>query len=1039
LFRLLHINPDERRKISLFFFQNFFEGLGVAFFYTLALTYFLKTNPIQNFPWVFVIAGAATMVFATIYARFEHHGIPSRLFTGLAIIIVLLLIFCWWTMRSSIDKMWIGILLLSVYQLIYYLNKMQFWGMSALSFDVRQSKRLFSVLSVGDLPAKFIGYTLVVGLVASGKVTLDQLIYASIVSYLISIYVLRIIIKEEPELNLRLGHDEVHEEHHKSTTSPIVKGLMVLAVANVFCVMLIEYLYAKEVKHHFDDLGGTAVSIIATTFAVSYGVATLLKLFVSGRLLQRISLKFLIVAMPAIIMVSILVFWIITPSGHKHDSYNYFFIILFAIELILKETLNKPLVLSLYQPLSKSQRLDGHTKVKGYFESAGMLLMGLFLMNVYRTHDHIDLNFSTVVLMIALSVWAIVGFGFGRVYLNNLRDLIASKLMRGDRSLFLDPETANFLKKKLRSSEELEVINAWDILQKHAALKEEDLLVMLHHENNDFRTMALNFLPKLKMSKEEKKKIIQGMFKDERKNIRLLSLEKYAELVSDKEWDELIYRFSEIDEKQALYKGFLNQGDDKATKIDAVELRNWLSSDDPTIQKNALHILGLSDFSPFHEEIKIFLLHDQPELRRAAIQSAYRHADEEVIEHLVELLRQRKFGFEVIKCLRQIPENMLEFLGDKLSGTGDFIDRKIIGILVAHSDAGRNLVNQYLQVRKPEMRDVLASELIAQSDKLKSAKMIKEQMEYEKGLLDHLNVELDDAIVQESIRKEAGYIFVRFLKWCYVYTGESSILKAIDHHNQDNDDKMATTIEAMQVSLPQSVFSMIRPYLEDKGRMKTNDPKSFMENFLRDHESYRDWLVGMLVSKLLSMDLDMANDLQNRNSKFVLECLDGIQNISHMEKANFTSIKLLERVLLLKQTAMFENTDENYLLEIAEVMMEKEYSKGSMIFQEGDEGNSMYIIVSGEVQVAVAGHVLATLKEKEFFGDLSLLDPAPRSASASTTKECVVLELQDQAIYELMADHIDVTRGIIKVLCERLRRQNQQYLKEIQKQQTGLA
>ena len=50
-----------------------------------------------------------------------------------------------------------------------------------------------------------------------------------------------------------------------------------------------------------------------------------------------------------------------------------------------------------------------------------------------------------------------------------------------------------------------------------------------------------------------------------------------------------------------------------------------------------------------------------------------------------------------------------------------------------------------------------------------------------------------------------------------------------------------------------------------------------------------------------------------------------------------------------------------------------------------------------------------------------------------TTRDSVILELNDAAIYELMSDHIDVTRGIIRVLCERLRRQNIQYLKEKQK------
>ncbi len=87
--------------------------MGVSFFYTLALTYFLNSDtPIYKFPWAYVVAGLAIMIFATVYARFEHHGIPAKLFTGLAIFIVALLIASRFLLGAPIGELNIELVLI---------------------------------------------------------------------------------------------------------------------------------------------------------------------------------------------------------------------------------------------------------------------------------------------------------------------------------------------------------------------------------------------------------------------------------------------------------------------------------------------------------------------------------------------------------------------------------------------------------------------------------------------------------------------------------------------------------------------------------------------------------------------------------------------------------------------------------------------------------------------------------------------------------------------------------------------------------------
>jgi CRP-like cAMP-binding protein len=85
----------------------------------------------------------------------------------------------------------------------------------------------------------------------------------------------------------------------------------------------------------------------------------------------------------------------------------------------------------------------------------------------------------------------------------------------------------------------------------------------------------------------------------------------------------------------------------------------------------------------------------------------------------------------------------------------------------------------------------------------------------------------------------------------------------------------------------------------------------------------------------------------------------------------------------------------------------------------------MFIIYSGSVWVHDGEHTLAELKTRDFFGELSLLDTEPRSASVTALEDTFLLRLDQHAFYEIMADRIEVTREIMKILCRRLRAQNQ--------------
>ena len=129
----------------------------------------------------------------------------------------------------------------------------------------------------------------------------------------------------------------------------------------------------------------------------------------------------------------------------------------------------------------------------------------------------------------------------------------------------------------------------------------------------------------------------------------------------------------------------------------------------------------------------------------------------------------------------------------------------------------------------------------------------------------------------------------------------------------------------------------------------------------------------------------------------------------------------IEKVLVLKSVSIFAHIPEDSLVDVAAAAEEVEYPAGAVIVRQGEIGTSMYIIVDGRVRVHDGGKVLGEMKAGEVFGELSALDPKPRSATVTALEETQVFKMSQDSLYELMSEHTDLARGIIRVLCQRIR------------------
>jgi CRP-like cAMP-binding protein len=129
---------------------------------------------------------------------------------------------------------------------------------------------------------------------------------------------------------------------------------------------------------------------------------------------------------------------------------------------------------------------------------------------------------------------------------------------------------------------------------------------------------------------------------------------------------------------------------------------------------------------------------------------------------------------------------------------------------------------------------------------------------------------------------------------------------------------------------------------------------------------------------------------------------------------------------LLAQVPLFERFDDEERALLASQLEEIAFPAGSLIFRRGDPGDAIYIVASGEVEIYLEDSlgeriVFETVKAGDFFGELSLLDGDPRSASAQALVETKALKVDRDDLGLLFTRHPSAAMDILAIIGRRLR------------------
>lgn len=128
----------------------------------------------------------------------------------------------------------------------------------------------------------------------------------------------------------------------------------------------------------------------------------------------------------------------------------------------------------------------------------------------------------------------------------------------------------------------------------------------------------------------------------------------------------------------------------------------------------------------------------------------------------------------------------------------------------------------------------------------------------------------------------------------------------------------------------------------------------------------------------------------------------------------------------LKVVPLFSTLSEDELGVVKALAVEKKYPKGVIVVNQGDAGDSLYIVTSGKVKVFISDEegrelILKWMGAGDFFGELSLIDKRPRSASVETVENSVFHVLSDSNFDECVRRAPRIAKLVMQALTHRLR------------------
>lgn len=406
---------------------SFFIGLSISFYFTASNAIFLKHFSPSMIPVSFIASGIiiylAWWMFSCIDKKISLYRqvFIKFLFVFVSVLTISLGVYIF-------DTDWITFILYMWVRLMVFITLVNFWGVVGHLFNVRQGKRIFALVSIGEVFSYMIGYLLIpLILLFFNTSHLLLLASASLFLCLLMVIVIFTVFKDQLQVEtvhtIKINKTTQSEWNYWSLLKkPYFRIISLMALLPIFGYLFVDFLFLAQTKVEFAKNPQDIAHFLAIFLGLLAFFEVLLKL-ISGRILNKYGLRPNLLSLPTILLISILLSAIF---GSVYGTAGMFFLFIAMarfFERSIRGSLYEPGFQLLYQPVPTNQRLPFQNQIEGIPKALGTVITGGVIL-LFSIIPSVNIVFFNWIFILVLGFWIWVAL---KMY-NEYRNMIKTKL-----------------------------------------------------------------------------------------------------------------------------------------------------------------------------------------------------------------------------------------------------------------------------------------------------------------------------------------------------------------------------------------------------------------------------------------------------------------------------------------------------------------------------------------------------------------------------------------------------------------------------------
>ena len=1044
--KLFNIKPGEGLPTLILFIYFFaFVALGITGS-AARDAYFLNMVDRDYLPLMFLAVAIVLTLIIDIYNRLSKNRDLIHTTTVSCLVFALSLIF----IQNNL-KGWVIYFLYVWIEVIILIIITQFWILAADVFNPRQAKRLFSLLGAGGaLGSIIIGSSINYFVSLFGS---ENLLFVTI-GFLGVVILMANLIRPYRNINELKNQSAKKDEKQQSDKlfSPYLKSLAVIIGLAAIASVIIDYQFkmtAVAVFPNQDDL----VSFFGKYYAITGIARIIIDLYITSRVLSRFGILIAILILPISLMIGSVGF-LLSPILAT------VFLSKFS-DQVFKFTFHNASIQLFWIPVKRAIK----TKLKPIIEGsirAGLQGLTGVLIFIAVTIFNIQIHYLSLPIVLIIVLWIIKSFPLKRLYVDALQSAIEKRQLNFEELTLdiQDPTMVKTIETALNNADENQQIFALDVIKDIPLSPWKRSLNRLLNEDNVTVKKEI-----LKISINDKniiddQQIIDLIETDKELDIDAIAIAGKRGLNNAESAINKHLQDSEI-EKQIIAAAALNTINPDSSKVAKKLLIDALQSTDEKLISLAINQLSF-DNKILSDDTLIHYLNDSSfVIRNAALFVAEIRREPKFLPEIIYSLADSRSAIPARKALTAYKQQ--DVINILIKYAQDSTARKslVIGIIRTlknyPTEQSIGIILSKVNPKTPSIQTEAVDVLIhiARETPLKEKDIIITKGElintaryvYEIIIaLSQIEDSNDNQLLRYFLQNEVQKLIPVIMKLGIMDKPETQIETYIQYVQNNESDKLSYVIEFFENIFSKYEREIVNSLIDSISiEEKCLIARKHFDKLMTDLNQFLGYYITSSQELKVALTLDYALRSNNQEilnnitwetlpENFVIKEIITRHAQKHSDFLNTLPINqylldskqlsmysTLEKALILKSIDLFETIPSEELIRVAQIADEEQFETDSLLFEEGDYGDSMYIVANGKVRVHKGERTIVELEKGACVGEMALLDQEPRSADVTVNADTTLLKITQDGFYELMGSNMEIMHGIVKLITNRLR------------------